>query len=172
MRIQGSYTVRHSRRNVTNIWGEIILVSNTIEMVADDLFFPEGPRWRADEKKLYFSDVMASKVSRVNEDGAVETVFEPGEFPSGLGFLANGDLLVVATDSREIVRLAADFVAAGGAARSDSMHHADVSTPYETGNNDMVVAPNGTAYAGAYLAGLSEEVPPGPANPSIIIVAP
>ena len=88
-------------------------------MVADDLFFPEGPRWRADENKLYFSDVMASKVSRVDEAGTIETVFEPGEFPSGLGFLANGDMLVVATDSREIVRLSADVVAAGGASRSD-----------------------------------------------------
>jgi len=134
-------------------------------MVADELFFPEGPRWRADEGKLYFSDVMAGKVSRVNDDGAVETVFEPGEFPSGLGFLENGDLLVVATESQEIVRLAASVVTAGSAKRSDSSHHADISTSFGTGNNDMVVAPNGNAYAGAYLPGLSEYEAPGPANP-------
>ena len=143
------------------------MVSNSIELIADDLFFPEGPRWRAEEQKLYFSDVMASKVSRVNDEGAVETVFEPGEFPSGLGFLDNGDLLVVATESRAIVRLASDVVVAGSAKRSDSSHHADLSTPFGTGNNDMVVAPNGNAYAGAYLPGLSEEVPPGPANPPL-----
>jgi sugar lactone lactonase YvrE len=136
-----------------------------IEMVADDLFFPEGPRWRADEGKLYFSDVMAGKVSRLDEAGTVEPVFEPGEFPSGLGFLDNGDMLVVATDSREVVRLPKQTVLAGGAARSDAVHHADVSTPHGTSSNDMVVAPNGNAYAGAYLPGLSEEVPPGPANP-------
>jgi sugar lactone lactonase YvrE len=141
------------------------LTSNSIEMVADELFFPEGPRWRADEGKLYFSDVMAGKVSRVNDDGAVETVFEPGEFPSGLGFLENGDLLVVATESQEIVRLAASVVTAGSAKRSDSSHHADISTSFGTGNNDMVVAPNGNAYAGAYLPGLSEYEAPGPANP-------
>ncbi len=140
------------------------MVSNPIEMVADELFFPEGPRWRADENKLYFSDVMAGKVSRVDLEGVVETVFEPGEFPSGLGFLANGDMLVVATESEEIVRVAASVVAAGGATRSDSTHHADISTPYGTGNNDMVVAPNGTAYAGAYLPGLSEYEAPGPGN--------
>lgn len=141
------------------------MVSNSIEMVVDELFFPEGPRWRAGEGKLYFSDVMAGKVSRVDDGGAVETVFEPGEFPSGLGFLANGDLLVVAIESREIVRLTADVVAAGSAGRSDSTHHADISTSFGTGNNDMVVAPNGTAYAGAYLPGLSEYEAPGPANP-------
>jgi len=143
----------------------LLLVSNTIELVADDLFFPEGPRWRDGEQKLYFSDVMAGKVSRVDSEGAVETVFEPGEFPSGLGFLENGDLLVVATASNEVVRLASDLVRAGSAKRSDSIHHADISTPYGTGNNDMVVAANGNAYAGAYVPGLSEEVPPGPANP-------
>jgi sugar lactone lactonase YvrE len=141
------------------------LASNTIEMVADDLFFPEGPRWRADEGKLYFSDVMSSKVSRLDDAGTLETVFEPGEFPSGLGFLANGDMLVVATESKAIVRLAADKVATGGASRSDSTHHADISTPYGTGNNDMVVAPNGNAYAGAYLDGLTEYEAPSPTNP-------
>ena len=74
-------------------------------MVADGLYFPEGPRWRPDEGKLYFSDVMAGKVSRLDENGVVETVFEPGEFPSGLGFLDNGDMLVVATESHEIVKV-------------------------------------------------------------------
>ena len=138
-----------------------------MDMVADDLFFPEGPRWRAEEEKLYFSDVMAAKVSRVDDGGVVETVFEPGEFPSGLGFLGNGDLLVVATESRAIIRLDSSQVIAGSAKRSDSMHHADISTAFGTSNNDMVVAPNGNAYAGAYLPGLSEEYPPGPSNPPL-----
>ena len=37
------------------------MVLDSIEIVADELFFPEGPRWRAEEQKLYFSDVMAGK---------------------------------------------------------------------------------------------------------------
>ena len=137
----------------------------SIEMVADDLFFPEGPRWRAEENKLYFSDVLAGKVSRLDEAGNVETVFEPDDFPSGLGFLENGDMLVVATKSRTIVRLPKEAVLAGNASKSDAVHHADISTPHGTLNNDMVVAPNGTAYAGAYLPGLSEASVPGPKNP-------
>ena len=138
---------------------------HSIEMVAGDLYFPEGPRWRSDENKLYFSDVMAGKVSRVGENGIVETVFEPGEFPSGLGFLDNGDMLVVATESHEIVKVQRDVMLKGGASRSDSVRHADISTSYNTGNNDMVVAQNGNAYAGAYIGGLSEYEPPGPHNP-------
>ncbi|MDA1280668.1 MAG: SMP-30/gluconolactonase/LRE family protein [Chloroflexi bacterium] len=108
---------------------------------------------------------MAGKVSRLDDSGSVETVFDPGEFPSGLGFLENGDMLVVATESREIVRVPKEVVVTGGASRADSVHHADISTPYGTGNNDMVVGPDGTAYAGAYLSGLSEEEAPGPFNP-------
>ena len=66
----------------------------SIEMVADGLFFPEGPRWRAEEQKLYFSDVLAEKVMRVDDGGTVETVMEPGDLPSGLGFVDGGDLLL------------------------------------------------------------------------------
>ena len=76
-----------------------------IESIAENLFFPEGPRWNQRDSKLYFSDILSSKVSRINEAGHVETVFEPGEFTSGLGFIENGDLLVVATSSQEILRI-------------------------------------------------------------------
>jgi len=104
----------------------------SIETVADDLYFPEGPRWRAGEGKLYFSDVMAGLVSRLDEAGNVETVFEPGEYPSGLGFLDNGDMLIVATDSRSIVRLPRETVLVGGATGSDADFHADIMTPHGT----------------------------------------
>lgn len=137
----------------------------TFEKVIDGLFFPEGPRWRAEERKLYFSDILSEKVQRIDESGSIETVFLPGEPPSGLGFLAGGDLLVVATESHKILRLSADVLQRSNAMRTDAEVHADISTQFGTGNNDMVVAPNGTAYAGAYLPGLSEEFPPGPTNP-------
>ena len=141
------------------------MVSNSIELITDGLFFPEGPRWSANDQMLYFSDVLAGKVFRTDCDGPIETVFEPGEYPSGLGFLGNGDLLVVGTESHSVLRLPSEKVATGNAKRKDSIHHADISTIYDTGNNDMVVAPNGNAYAGAYIPGLSEENPPGPDNP-------
>ena len=38
-----------------------------IESIAENLFFPEGPRWNQRDSKLYFSDVLSSKVSRINE---------------------------------------------------------------------------------------------------------
>lgn len=135
------------------------------ETIVDNLFFPEGPRWRADEGTLYFSDILGELVLRLDDAGNIETVFKAGEPPSGLGFLSNGDLLVVATESRKVVRLPEHLVRRGDATADEAIAHGDISTPYGTGNNDMVVAPNGTAYAGAYLPGLSEKSPAGPANP-------
>ena len=44
---------------------------HSIEMVAGDLYFPEGPRWRSDENKLYFSDVMAGKQCSSQENSPV-----------------------------------------------------------------------------------------------------
>ena len=44
-----------------------------IESIAENLFFPEGPRWNQRDSKLYFSDILSSKVSRINEAGHVET---------------------------------------------------------------------------------------------------
>lgn len=146
------------------------------ETIADNLFFPEGPRWRSKEQKLYFSDILGELVFRLDESGNVETVFDPGEAPSGLGFLSNGDLLVVATESRKVVRLSQELVRRGDVSAAEANFHGDISTPYGTGNNDMVVAPNGTAYAGAYMPGLSEKSEPGPVNPprfgNIVMVRP
>lgn len=137
---------------------------SNIEMIADNLFFPEGPRWNKKDSKLYFSDIMAGNVSRIDDSGNKETVFEPGEYPSGIGFIENGDLLVVATESQEIVRIPSQLVTKGNLSRTDSVHYADISTVYDTYSNDMVVSLDGTAYAGAYMPGLSEDAPPGPYN--------
>ncbi len=136
----------------------------TIETIVEDLFFPEGPRWVQAQNSLYFSDILGKKVFRLNANRERELVFDPGEKPSGLGWMPNGDLLVVMTESQKIVRLAKDKVLAGGLSVVDAQAHADVSTEFGTGSNDMTVGADGTAYAGLFLPGLSEEEPPGPNN--------
>lgn len=136
----------------------------TIETIVEGLFFPEGPRWSATENRFYFSDILGKKVYRLHTDHSLELVFNPSEKPSGLGWLPNGDLLVVLTESQKIIRLEKDKVLAGGLSITDAHGYADISTPYGTGSNDMVVAADGTAYAGVYLPGISEEQAPGPRN--------
>jgi sugar lactone lactonase YvrE len=128
-----------------------------METILTDLFFPEGPRWSKAQGCLYFSDILGKGVFRLTTSHQAVSLFDPGEKPSGLGWLPNGDLLVVLTESQTVVRLPKG---------ADSVQpYADLSTDLGTQCNDMVVGPDGTAYAGLFLPGLTEAVPPGPENP-------
>ncbi len=138
-------------------------------LLLDGLVFPEGPRWRASDNLLYFSDVLGEEVVAVGLDGERRTVVEMDEPPSGLGFMPNGDLLIVATGQNKVVRLEASLVQRAvregtPALVSDLVEHGDVSTPEGTGCNDMVVAADGTAYVGTWMPGLDEAVVAGPGN--------
>ena len=59
----------------------------TPELLVDDLYFPEGPRWRTSPTpKLWFSDILAGKVMTVDLAGNLETLADVPESPSGLGW--------------------------------------------------------------------------------------
>ncbi len=109
-------------------------------MLASDLAYPESPRWH--DAWLWFSDAHSRRVLRVSGHGRVEQVLSPEDLqdiPSGLGWLPDGSLLVVAVQSRRIIRLAP-----GGRLST----YADLSG-IATGNcNDMIVSANGIAYVG------------------------
>jgi len=107
-------------------------------ILIDGLVFPEGPRWR--DGKLYFSDMLAGKVMRVDLDGHAETVAtSPGtDWLSGLGWLPDGRLLVVAMQGRKLLRLD------GG----KLVEAADLSALTSYLTNDMVVDARGRAYVG------------------------
>lgn len=126
--------------------------------MVDGLGFPEGPRWR--EGRLWFSD-MVGAVLVADEDGAVETVVDdvPGGPPSGLGWLPDGRLLLVATEGRSLLTLEPD----GSLAT-----HADLSGLASFGCNDMVVDASGRAYVGCCdLAGI-----PRPSMSELVVVHP
>jgi sugar lactone lactonase YvrE len=73
-------------------------------------------------------------------DLVAQTVAEiPDDEPSGLGWLADGRLLVVGMKRRVVYRLEAD---------GSLCVHADLSTVARGVLNDMVVAPDGKAYVG------------------------
>jgi sugar lactone lactonase YvrE len=127
-------------------------------VVVDGLGFPEGPRWR--DGRLWFSD-MAGRVVVVEPDGTDRTVVEdiPGGPPSGLGWLPDGRLLVVATAGRALLALAPD---------GSLTTHADLSGLASFGCNDMVVDAQGRAYVGCCdIAGI-----PQPAASEVIVVHP
>lgn len=103
------------------------------------------------------------QVLKHSADRGIQVVAElPGERPSGLGWLADGRLLVVAMKQRALLRLEAD----GGLSV-----HADLRDWCRGFPNDMVVAADGTAYVGD--SGLPEFGQPGQRQPGQLLrVAP
>jgi sugar lactone lactonase YvrE len=108
-------------------------------LVTGGSFF-EGPRWH--DGRWWVSDFYRHGVFTVTADGVEELVAEVPAQPSGLGWLPDGTLLVVAMKDRQVLRVGAD-----GA----TTVHADLSDLAQPGPlNDMVVASSGTAYVGGF----------------------
>ena len=108
-------------------------------MLAEGLYFGEGPRWRAGW--LYFSDFYDHAVKRVDLDGNVEIVVEVPNQPSGLGWLPDGRMLIVSMLDRKLLRHEPDGSLA---------EHADLSDIATFHCNDMVVDAHGRAYVGNF----------------------
>lgn len=108
------------------------------QALAEGLVFPEAPRWH--DGKLWFSDIHDRRVKTCDLRGRIETVveLEKGEVPSGLGFLPDGRLLIVAAVAKRLLRLE----------RGELRVHADLSGLVANYCNDMVVDAKGRAYVG------------------------
>jgi sugar lactone lactonase YvrE len=128
----------------------------TPELLASGLRFPEGPRWR--DGRLYFSDIADHAVKTLDLDGRVEVVEQLDTKPSGLGWLPDGRMLIVAMDRRTLLRRDPEgLVTAGNLA------------PYCGGSaNDMVVDVQGRAYVGNI--GFDLEAQPIEPRPTYIIL--
>ena len=101
--------------------------------------FLEGPRWH--EGALFVSDMHAGEVLKIAPDGSSEVVTRVENGPSGLGWLTDGDMLVVSMKDRKVLRVGAD-----GA----QSVHADLSAEISRRANDMVMDAEGRAYVGNF----------------------
>ncbi|HYB89675.1 MAG TPA: SMP-30/gluconolactonase/LRE family protein [Candidatus Binataceae bacterium] len=110
----------------------------TLTTLIDGLHFPEGPRWH--DGRLYFSDMHGDKVIAVGLDGRTSVVCEVPHWPSGLGWLPDGRMLVVSMTDRKLMRLDRDGLKV----------HADLSALAPFHCNDMVVDGKGRAYVGNF----------------------
>jgi sugar lactone lactonase YvrE len=99
--------------------------------------FFEGARWHEDA--WWVSDIFGGKVLRISQDGQATTVAHVDHWPTGLGWLPNGDLLIVSLKDRRLLRRRSDGRLA---------LHADLSSLTPFWLNDMVVDRRGRAYVG------------------------
>ena len=95
----------------------------------------EAARWH--DGYWYVSDLYAPHVLKVSTDGVSEIVATVPQQPSGLGWMPNGDLLVVSMKDRRVMRQIA-----GGALKE----HADITALTGSFANDMVVDGLGRAF--------------------------
>lgn len=119
-------------------------MASTPELLLDNLYFPEGPRWRVgDDGKgwLWFSDVLAGEVRRVDMTGHQETIATVKELPSGLGWWPDGTLVVVSLGDGKLLAINQD-----GTTRPVADMKANDGLPC----NDMVVDANGRGYVGSF----------------------
>ena len=112
----------------------VIAVPGPVERVAGGFVFTEDPRWR--DGRLFFVDMQNRRVHSVTPDGDVALVATLNDAPSGLGFMPNGDLLIVAMTEQKLYRLGAGGLSV----------HADLTALTGFGINDMAVDAEGRAY--------------------------
>jgi sugar lactone lactonase YvrE len=105
--------------------------------VRSGLAFGEGPRWH--DGALYLSDMHSHQVLRIDQDDSVEVIAQHDSPVSGLGWLPDGSLLVVAMEG-EVLRSGPEGVS----------RHADLRPLAQFGVNDMIVHPQGWAYVGQF----------------------
>lgn len=105
-------------------------------MLAEGFYHAEALRWR--EGRIWFSDVFGDGVYSVSMDGDVRHELEvTDDRTESLGWLPNGDLLVVSMDKRRILRRSAD-----GA----TTIHADLRHLAGGACNGMTIDAQGRAY--------------------------
>jgi len=109
-----------------------------VRTILDDLVFGEGPRWH--EGRLWFSDMHDHRVVATTVDGDATTIVRvEDDEPSGLGWLPDGRLLVVAMETQRLLRIEPD---------GEIAVQADLSSAARGSLNDMIVSADGTAYIG------------------------
>jgi sugar lactone lactonase YvrE len=128
------------------------------KVLLENLAFPEGPRWH--DGKLYLSDMHAHQVLSVTLDGKSAVVAEVAAWPSGLGWLPDGRLLIVSMTDRKLLRQDADGLKV----------HADLSKLASFHCNDMVTDGAGRSYVGNFGYDLLMGAPQKPAE--IVLVEP
>ena len=110
----------------------------TLKLLAENIYFSEGPRWH--NNKFWFSDFYQHAVFSLDASGTLEKIVDIPNQPSGLGWLPNGDMLIVSMHDQRIMRFSNGSLTV----------HSDLSHLTKYTCNDMVVDNDGHAYVGNF----------------------
>jgi sugar lactone lactonase YvrE len=120
----------------------------SIDLLADGLHFPEGPRWH--DGRLYVSDFYDRVVLAYRPDGSRTVVCEvPGQ-PSGLGFTPAGDLLISSMLDHKLLRYR----------QGEVSEVADLGALVGGSCNDLYVDAAGRAYVGNFGSDMETSIDP------------
>lgn len=114
-------------------------MTHDLRVLSEDGHFFESPRWHGGS--WWVSDFYAHAVQTVAPDGSRTTEMEVDGRPSGIGWLPDGDMLVVSMADHRVLRRAAD---------GSTTVHADISAHCGDKANDMVVDAAGRAFVGNF----------------------
>jgi sugar lactone lactonase YvrE len=124
----------------------------TPQRLAGGLVFPEGPRWY--DGRLWLSDMFASKVVTCTPDGTIETILDTGKvWPSGLGFLPDGSLVIATMQDALLVR----WDKGSTNTLADLSDYGDGEKFWGSVINDMVIDGRGNLYVGVYGTGTDHD---------------
>lgn len=116
-----------------------ILGKIALTVLMENIAFGEGPRWH--NGHLWFSDMHGQQVIKLAPNGSHEIILRlQDDQPSGLGWLPDGDLLIVSMQKRQVLRFDGKNLSV----------HADLSPMASCHCNDMVVDALGRSYVGNF----------------------
>ncbi len=118
-------------------FADIVPEGAMVEKAATGFQFTEGPVWGPDGL-LYFSDIPANTIYRMDSAGHVAVFLRPSEKANGLAVNADGNLIACRHDGRDVVRITPEKVVTVLAERFNGGRF---NSP-----NDCTVASDGAIY--------------------------
>jgi sugar lactone lactonase YvrE len=125
------------------------------KVLMEGVVFGESPRWH--DGRLWFSDWGANQVIALSTDGTHEVVVSVPSFPMCIDFLPDGQLLIVDSAQRRLLRREPD---------GSLVQHADLSRVSENPWNDIVVDERGNAY----VNNIGFDFPGGEFAPGLVVL--
>jgi len=108
-----------------------------VEQAATGFRFTEGPAWGSDGM-LYFSDIPADQILKLDAEGTVSVFLEPSRNSNGLMADEDGTLIACRHDGRDVVRISPDGEVH---VLADQYDGGKLNSP-----NDCIIAADGTIY--------------------------